>query len=850
MSKAQAYLHGDSPIYESEHRIRTKAGTWNWVFTRGKLVNLTTTGSPKQFIGIAIDITERKQTENIMSARFRLVEYSGSHCLDELLQATLDEVEALTDSMIGFCHFLEADEKTLRLQTWSTRTLREMCTAEGKGRHYDVDKAGVWVDCVHERRPVIHNDYSALPHRRGMPPGHAQVIRELVVPVFRGDRIVAIIGVGNKPVAYDARDIETVSLLADLAWDIAERKRTEEEIRASVARLKEAQRVARIGSWELELATNQFFWSDEMYRMFEIEPTEFGRSYEAFLDLIHPEDRETVDKAYTDSLENKTPYEIIHRLKFPDGRIKYVHDRAEHSCDAAGVAIRSVGTVQDITELRQVQLRLEDERARLRTLVETIPDLIWLKNPDGVYLTCNLRFERFFGAKVADIVGKTDYDFVDADLADFFREHDRKAMAAGKPSINEEWITFADDGHSELLETIKTPMYDSDGSLIGVLGIARDITAIRTAEEAQNRLATAIEQAAEMVVITDNHGTIQYVNPAFEKVTGYTRQEAIGQNPRILKSGAHDTEFYKQLWDTLRAGRVWSGRFTNKNKKGILFHEEATISPVKDVSGEITNFVAVKRDITEHLQLSKQLEQAQKMEAVGTLAGGIAHDFNNLLQVILGYSELVLADEALPDRLRDDLGKIVLAGRNGADLVQRLLMFSRKTETRPLDLDLNQRIRQTQRFLQRTIHKMIDIQLILGEDLGGIHADPTQIDQVLMNLAVNARDAMPEGGKLVIETANVFIDEDYARSHLEAKPGPYVLLCVSDTGSGIDKETLEHIFEPFYTTKGPGQGTGLGLAMVFGIVKHHHGLYQMLQRGWSWNHVQDLSSRYHPRDWR
>jgi len=177
----------------------------------------------------------------------------------------------------------------------------------------------------------------------------------------------------------------------------------------------------------------------------------------------------------------------------------------------------------------------------------------------------------------------------------------------------------------------------------------------------------------------------------------------------------------------------------------------------------------------------------------------------------------------LPDQFRDDLGKVLLAGRSGADLVQRLLTFSRKTETKPLDLNLNQRIRQTQKFLQRTIPKMIDIELVLADDLADTHADPTQVDQVLMNLAVNARDAMPEGGKLVIETANVLLHEDYTRSHVEAKPGPYVLLRISDTGSGMDKETLEHIFEPFYTTKGSGAGTGLGLAMVFGIVKQHRG---------------------------
>jgi two-component system, cell cycle sensor histidine kinase and response regulator CckA len=357
----------------------------------------------------------------------------------------------------------------------------------------------------------------------------------------------------------------------------------------------------------------------------------------------------------------------------------------------------------------------------------------------------------------------------------------------------------------------------------GVQVWVRDVSKRKRSEEAQQRLAIAVEQSAEAIVITNAQGTIQYVNPAVEQISGYKREEVLGKTTSVFKSGEHDQAFYKNLWETIKQGEVWTGRFINKRKDGTLYHEAATISPVLDSGGEIMNFVAVKRDITEQLELSRQLLQAQKMEAVGTLAGGIAHDFNNLLQVVLGYSELVLADSDLPDRYRDDLGKILLAGRNGADLVQRLLTFSRKTETKPLDLDLNQRIRQTQQFLQRTIPKMIDIELILAGDLARIHADPTQMDQVLMNLAVNARDAMPEGGKLVIETASVVIDEDYARSHLEAEPGSYVLLRVSDTGSGMDKDTLNHIFEPFFTTKGPGEGTGLGLAMVFGIVKQHHG---------------------------
>jgi two-component system cell cycle sensor histidine kinase/response regulator CckA len=268
-------------------------------------------------------------------------------------------------------------------------------------------------------------------------------------------------------------------------------------------------------------------------------------------------------------------------------------------------------------------------------------------------------------------------------------------------------------------------------------------------------------------------------------------------------------------------------KFTDRN--GVTHTIVTTKSLYVDPTGK-RYVVGVIRDITEserakadREKLEKQLLQAQKMEAVGTLAGGIAHDFNNILQVVLGYSELVLADEDLPVCLKNDLRKVLLSARNGADLVRRLLTFSRKTETKPLDLNLNQRVRQNQKFLERTIPKMINIEMVLEDDLADIHADPTQMDQVLMNLSVNARDAMPDGGKLILQTANVVIDEDYARSHLEAKPGRYVLLRVSDTGSGIDKETLEHIFEPFFTTKGLGQGTGLGLAMVFGVVKQHQG---------------------------
>jgi len=250
------------------------------------------------------------------------------------------------------------------------------------------------------------------------------------------------------------------------------------------------------------------------------------------------------------------------------------------------------------------------------------------------------------------------------------------------------------------------------------------------------------------------------------------------------------------------------------------------------------NFVAVKRDITEQLALSRQLLQAQKMEAIGTLAGGIAHDFNNLLQVTLGYSELLLAEKREDDPEYADLSKILQSARSGAELVQRLLTFSRKVEPKPVPLNLNRRILQVEKLLRRTIPKMIHIQLDLSDDLADINADPTQMEQVLMNLAVNARDAMPDGGKLAISTRNVSLDEEYCRVRAGAKPGEYVLLTVSDTGYGMDKATIDHIFEPFYTTKELGRGTGLGLAMVYGIVKQHGGYiscYSEVEHGTTFN---------------
>jgi PAS domain S-box-containing protein len=346
---------------------------------------------------------------------------------------------------------------------------------------------------------------------------------------------------------------------------------------------------------------------------------------------------------------------------------------------------------------------------------------------------------------------------------------------------------------------------------------------LRQRNRDMERLTTAIEQAGETVLITDTEGTIVYVNPAFERITGYTRAEAMGQNPRILKSDHHDLAFYQNLWSTISAGLVWAGRIVNKKKDGSLYTEEATISPVKDEDGAIVNYVAVKRDVTHELQLEEQYRQAQKMQIIGQLTAGIAHDFNNLLTAINGFAELAQHRLAADHPLQDPFGHILDAGQRAARLISQLMVFSRKQVMEPKVLNLNMVVADMDNMLQRIIGEHIILKTTLAPDLAPVNLDPAQFEQVVVNLAVNARDAMPQGGYLTIETANVTLDEGYAANHLDVVPGEYVLLTVSDNGVGMREEIKAHIFEPFFTTKEMGKGTGLGLATVFGIVKQSNG---------------------------
>ena len=481
----------------------------------------------------------------------------------------------------------------------------------------------------------------------------------------------------------------------------------------------------------------------------------------------------------------------------------------------------SAGFFRDVTDRRQAQHALEASETRYRRLFESAKDgILILDAGTGKIVDVNPFLTELTGYSREEFLGQ--YLWAIGPFKDVVASKGSFADLQANEYIRYEHLPLAArDGRKIDVEFVSN-VYCVDGQSVIQCNV-RDITARKQADSERQRLTTAIEAAAELVLIADTKGDIVYVNPAFETVTGYSQAEAIGFNLRLPKSGERDEASFRSIWETISAGKTWRGRLVNKKKDGTLCTQEGTIAVVRDAAGVITSYVAVARDITQDLSLEAQFRHAQKMEAVGRLAGGVAHDFNNVLSVILSYAELIGGDLKADDPLRADIDEIRTAALRATVLTGQLLAFSRQQVLEGKVLDLHESVAGMEKMLCRLLGADIELTILPSSDLWSIKADPGQIEQIVMNLAVNARDAMPKGGELTIETANVELDDDYAHAHHGLPAGAYVKLAVSDTGMGMDKETQARIFEPFFTTKEEGKGTGLGLAMVFGIVKQSGG---------------------------
>ena len=605
-----------------------------------------------------------------------------------------------------------------------------------------------------------------------------------------------------------------------------ERVRAEAALRESEERFRIVGRATNDAVWDWDLVTDALSWGEGFTELFGYQLAQIEPSIESWYAGVHPEDKDRVLSGIEGVIRGGgRRWSDEYRFRRADGSYASIFDRGYVIHDDAGKPVRMIGAMMDITERKRAEAALEESEERFRSLVENATVGIYRTTPDGRILMANPALVRMLGFESFRELAARNLEqegFEPTYLRRAFRERvERDGEVRG---LEAAWKT--PDGLTIYVRESAHAVRASDGRVLYYDGIIEDITERHRAEEAlrasEERFRRIVETAEEGIWMIDAENRTTVANKKMADMLGYTQEEMMGMSLFDLMEeeeralAAHNVE-------RRRAGISEQHEFKFRRKDGSSLWAFLVTGPVLNEAGQYAGSLAMVTDMTQRRQLEEQLRQAQKMQAVGRLAGGIAHDFNNLLTIISGYSELLLERLEADNPMRGQAEQIKKAGDRAAALTRQLLAFSRQQVLVPQVLDLNHVVANTLSMLRRLIGEDVELVAVEGPGLGRVRADPGQLEQVIMNLAVNARDAMPRGGKLTLETANAELDETYARSHFPIQPGPYVMLAVSDTGCGMDAETQAHIFEPFFTTKEKGKGTGLGLAMVYGIIKQSGG---------------------------
>jgi PAS domain S-box-containing protein len=709
---------------------------------------------------------------------------------------------------------------------WDLRTARVVWTEQYRtifglnGNSGEPAPFGWWRDSIHpEDLPRI---VSLLAETRTSRTPYAASYR-----IIRADdqRVAWIEEIGRYLYDEEGEAVRMIGVLRD----ITERKEAEEELRQSEARFRGTFENAAVGIAHVHPDGRWLRVNDRLCQIVGYSREELLAR--TFQDITHPDDH-TADRRCRRRLKlgEIESTRIERRYIHKDGHVIWVNLTLATQHDHDGAPLYFIAVIEDISARKQAEDELNESRLRTRALIDASEDEIMLIEADGTVLAVNDAAEARLapGAKGAPCVGQNIRTLMPSDLAEERMRRVAEAVRRRTAVHLEKTIG------SRWLDVWVYPVLRPDAPVLEVACYIRDVTERRRIEAEIRKLHQAIHQSPVSVVITDRQGRIEYANPKFCEVTGYTFEEVIGSHPRLFKSGHTDPEEYAALWRTITSGQVWRGEFHNRRKDGELIWELTCIAPVKNEAGEVTNFVALKEDITKQKSIEQQLHQTQQLQALGQLTGGIAHDFNNLLAIIVGNLELLaelIRGNAQAESLLNDA---LWSAERGAELTHRLLAFARRQPLKPAITDLNQVVRSMLDVLRRTLGSGIGIRADFASDLWPSNIDASELERAIVNLAVNARDAMNGSGTLTIETRNVEFGEEYAAEYKEVTAGHYALISIADTGSGMPPDVLKRVFEPFFTTKDFGKGSGLGLSMVYGFAKQsggHVNLYSEVGKG-------------------
>ncbi|WP_066425717.1 PAS domain S-box protein [Anabaena sp. 4-3] len=623
------------------------------------------------------------------------------------------------------------------------------------------------------------------------------------------------------------RTAELMQLNLSLQQEIEERKQAETSCRESEQWLQLALWAGNAGTWDWNLQTNEIIWSESLFALFGINSGTFDGKWESFFHFVHPEDRELVENAIQQAINAQVPeYRVEFRVVKPDGTIRWAGANGKVLYSNIGQPLRMIGVDIDITTRKQTEAALTASEQRLQAIIDNSPAVIYVKDIHGRHLLVNSAFENTLYVTREQVKHKTNFEVFPPDIAQALTRNDQNVLTSRTPLQFEEVIELDDGLHTYL--TVKFPLLDADGNPYAVCGISTDITESKQAQQKIQQQAALIDVATDAIFVHDLDNHILFWNRGAETLYGWTVEESLGKKADQLFDKESSFQLQAGLKATIAQGS-WQGELEQITKTGREIIVASRWTLVRDTSGKPQSILVVNTDITEKKQLEQQFYRAQRLESIGTLASGIAHDLNNVFAPITMIAQLLpLRCKNVDARTQELFKTLENSSKRGANLVKQILTFARGTEGKRILLQPGHLLKELVKVIQQTFPKSIEIITdIPTSTLWMVEADPTQLEQVLMNLAVNARDAMPNGGILRITAENRVIDQTYARMRLEAQPGSYIVVTIADTGTGIAPEFLERIFDPFFTTKEVGKGTGLGLSTVLGIVKNHGGFVEV-----------------------